>query len=109
MVALLKELRGMTRAKEEIFKVLESHKKTIKGFSVKRLSLFGSAVRGEATDGSDLDFVVEFDHKTFENYMDLKFFLEELFGCKVDLVIPGTIKPLLRPYIMSEIVNVPGF
>ena len=99
----------MARTKEDIFRILESHRETIRGFSVRSLSLFGSVVRGEATEDSDLDFVVEFDRKTFENYMDLKFFLEDLFGCKVDLVIPETIKPLLRPYIMSELVNVPGF
>ena len=99
----------MARTKEEIFKTLEQHKETIKGFGVKSMSLFGSAVRGDATENSDLDFVVEFNDKTFENYMDLKFFLEDLFQCKVDLVIPETIKPLLRPYILSELVNVPGF
>jgi len=98
----------MARAKEDIFRILDFHKEAIRGFGVKSLSLFGSAVRGEATDDSDLDFIVEFETKTFENYMDLKFFLEDLFQCKVDLVIPETIKPLLRPQIMSELENVPG-
>jgi predicted nucleotidyltransferase len=98
----------MARTKEEIFAVLDSHKETIKGFSVKTLSLFGSAVRGEATAGSDLDFVVEFNDLTFDNYMELKFFLEDLFACSVDLVIGEDIKPLLRPIISREMIHVPG-
>ena len=68
----------MARTKEEIFGILDAHRETIKGFSVRSLSLFGSAVRGEATQTSDLDFVVEFDNLSFDNYMDLTFFLEDL-------------------------------
>ncbi len=98
----------MARTKEEIFAVLDSHMETIKGFSVRSLSLFGSAVRGEATADSDLDFVVEFDNLTFDNYMDLKFFLEDLFASTVDLVIEEDIKPLLRPIISREMIHVPG-
>jgi len=98
----------MAWTKDDIFRILESHKDTIKGFGVRTLSLFGSAARGEASANSDLDFVVEFDRKTFDNYMDLKFFLEDLFGCKVDLVVPETIKPHLRRYILSEMAHVPG-
>ena len=76
--------------------------------SVRSLSLFGSAVREEASEGSDLDFVVELEELTFDNYMDLKFFLEDLFDCNVDLVIKEDIKPLLRQRILEEMVHVPG-
>lgn len=75
---------------------------------VRRLGLFGSAARGETTDASDLDFLVEFEKKTFDGYMDLKFLLESLFGCPVDLVIAETIKPRLRPFILKELVHAPG-
>ena len=45
---------------------------------------------------------------TRDAYMDLKFFLEELFGCSVDLVLADTIKPQLRRSIMREMIHAPG-
>ncbi len=60
--------------------------------------------------GSDIDILVEFekDKKTFDNYMDLKFFLEDLFKCKVDLVIAEAIKPDLKPYILGNVKHASG-
>jgi hypothetical protein len=55
-----------------------------------------------------LDFLVEFGKNSFDAYMDLKIFLEELFGCKVDLVLADSIKPRLRETILREAVHVPG-
>jgi len=55
--------------------------------------VFGSCARREQTESSDLDFLVEFVDPTFDNYFDLKFFLEKLFDSQVDLVIKDTIKP----------------
>jgi predicted nucleotidyltransferase len=62
-------------------------------------------VRGDATDSSDIDFLVEFDDKTFDNYLDTKELLETLFGRNVDLVIKSNIKPRLRDRILSEAVR----
>ncbi|MCQ3938159.1 MAG: DNA polymerase subunit beta [Chloroflexi bacterium] len=74
---------------------------------VKSLSLFGSVARGEDRPGSDVDILVEFKGRaTFDRYMDTKFYLEELLGCKVDLVTPKAIKPRMKPYIMRELVHV---
>ena len=55
-------------------------------------------------ENSDVDILVEFEkaHETFDNYMDLKFYLEELFGRKVDLVIIDSIKPALRSNILRS-------
>ena len=77
-------------------------------FGVKKLYIFGSYVRGEQTPESDIDILVEFEKgkKTFDNYMDLKFYLEELFGKKVDLIIKEAVKQKLRKYIYSEAVDV---
>jgi uncharacterized protein len=99
---------AMPGTKNEIMELLQKHQSDLRRFGVRRLSLFGSSARGEAIEGSDLDFLVEFHKKSFDAYMDFKFFLEDLFGCKVDLVIPETIKPRMRPYITSELLNVPG-
>ncbi len=98
----------MHRTPEQILKIIEANREKIKGFGVRRLGLFGSAARGEATETSDLDFLVELEKKTFDNYMDLKEFLEELFGCKVDLVMKDSIKPRLREPILRETIYAQG-
>jgi len=90
--------------RETVLQKLEEHRDTIRGFGVKRLGLFGSCARGEATKSSDLDFVVELEHETFDAYMDLKEFLEELFLCPVDLVLIDSIKPRLRETILGEAI-----
>ncbi|MCD6126958.1 MAG: nucleotidyltransferase family protein [Methanomicrobia archaeon] len=89
---------------EEIIQKLEENGKKIKEYGVKRIGLFGSYMRNEQRAESDIDILVEFEKgkKTFDNYMNLKFFLEELFGCKVDLVIIEAIKSDLRPYILGS-------
>ena len=98
----------MKKCREDILKMLQKKKKALQSYGVQSLSLFGSCVRGEETDVSDLDFVVEFKKNSFDAYMDLKIFLEELFGCKVDLVLADSIKPRLRETILREAVHVPG-
>jgi predicted nucleotidyltransferase len=89
---------------EQIVKKLEENRDTILHFGVRQIGIFGSYVRGEQTQASDLDFLVEFDNPTFDNYFDLKFFLEKLFGSQVDLVIKDTIKPRIRSAILEETV-----
>ena len=75
-------------------------------FGVKRIGIFGSVARGEETSASDIDILVEFarGRATFQNFMDLIHYLEDLFGRKVDLVTTGGIDPYLRPYIEEEVI-----
>ena len=93
---------------EPIFDVLKSYLESLKlKYQVKSLGVFGSFVRGEATANSDLDLLVEFKGDvTFDNYMDLKFLLEDLFKRKIDLVIKEDIKPQIRERILEETVYV---
>ena len=51
---------------------------------------------------------MEFEKKTFDSYMGLKEFLEELFGCKVDLALADSLKPGLREKILAETVYAAG-
>lgn len=91
----------------DVFKTLKHHDNTIKNkFGVKKIGVFGSFVRGEELDNSDIDILVEFEkgQKTFDNYMELKFYLEDLFDRKVDLVTISSIKPQLKDNILDEIV-----
>jgi hypothetical protein len=98
----------MSRTRSEVLKTLEEHTATLRKLGARRLGLFGSVARNEAGPASDLDFVVELDQKTFDRYMDLKLFLEQLFGCRVDLVLVDSIKPRLRSAILRETVYAAG-
>jgi predicted nucleotidyltransferase len=93
---------------DEILNKLEENRETIRGFGVRRLGIFGSYARGEQSEASDIDFLVEFERPTFKNYFGLKFFLEKLFDCKVDLVFNDTIKPRIRNTILEETVYAEG-
>ena len=76
-------------------------------FGIKSLFLFGSVARNEANQESDLDFIVDFDGTiTFDRYMDLKIFLEDLFDQKIDLAIEDTLKPQIRQKILEEAIDV---
>ena len=86
---------------------IRKHRAQLNKLGVKSLSLFGSVARGDAKPDSDVDILVEFRGKaTFDRYMDTKLYLEDLLGRKVDLVTPKAIKPLMKPYIMQDLVHV---
>lgn len=94
---------------DEILAKIEDRKNEIRKFGVKRLGVFGSFARGDQTTGSDIDFLVEFEKETFDAYMGLCFFLEDLLGIDVDLVVSRAVKSRIKPAIMREVVYVPGF
>ena len=76
-------------------------------FGVTRLALFGSFARNTATSGSDIDILVAFDGPATSNrYFGVQFYLEDLFGCPVDLVTEKALRPELSPYIEQERINV---
>jgi predicted nucleotidyltransferase len=93
---------------DSVLHILQENRAAIKQFGVKGLALFGSCARRENQMTSDLDFVVEFERKSFDGYMDLKAFLEKLFDCKIDLVLADAIKPRLRQSILEQAVHYPG-
>jgi len=76
-------------------------------YGVTDLALFGSTVRQTARSDSDLDVLVAFDGPaTSERYFGVLFYLEDLFGCTVDLVSEKGLRPELRPFIEKEAVHV---
>jgi len=76
-------------------------------FSVKSLSIFGSIARDEAIDNSDVDVLVTFNQKaSFDIFMDLKFYLEDLLGTSIDLVTDKALRPKVRQAIEREMINV---
>jgi len=88
-----------------ILEFLDKNTGQINQYGVKKIGLFGSFATGRNTNNSDIDILVEFKpgEKTFDNYMDLKFFLEDKLKRKVDLVIEKNIKPELKKEILSTV------
>lgn len=93
--------------KKTVLNPIRTHKKELQErFTVRKIGVFGSLARDDADRESDVDVLVEFDQPTFDHYMDLKFFLEQLLNVEVDLVMADTVKPRLRPYISQQVVYV---
>lgn len=87
--------------------MLKKQEATIKKkYSVKKIGVFGSFAKGREKSDSDVDVLVEFEegYKTFDNYMELKFFLEDLFSRRVDLVTIKALKPQLKEDILQEVI-----
>ena len=78
-------------------------------YGVKEIGVFGSYVRGEQREASDVDILVEFTPKnhTFDNFMEVSFLLEELLERKVEVVTPDGLSPHIGPYILKEVERVP--
>ena len=93
----------MTR--DDILATVQQNEAELRKLTVRELALFGSFARGDQTETSDVDFLVEFDETTFDHYLDTKELLETLFGRNVDLVIKSDIKPRLRERILNEAVR----
>jgi predicted nucleotidyltransferase len=93
------------QTKEKALSLIIEHQDRIKALGVKRLGLFGSFVREEQGPASDVDVLVEFeqDRKTFDNFIQLAFFLEDLFKRRVELVTAESFSPHIGPFIMSEV------
>jgi len=91
----------------DVLTLLRHHEPEIRQrFGVAKIGIFGSFVRGEERPDSDVDVLVTFrkGKETFDNYMDCKFYLEDLFGRRVDLIMKGAIKKRLKPFILGEVV-----
>ncbi len=91
--------------KEELLAVLHQHRDSIRNYGVHQYGLFGSFVRNEPKLTSDVDILVEFEpgKKTFDNFMALGFFLEDILGRKVDLLTKESLSPYIGPRILQEV------
>lgn len=79
----------------------------VERFGVKGLRLFGSTVRDEAIENSDIDIIVSFEGSaTSKQYFGVQFLLEDVLGQPVDLVTEKALRPELKLFIEKEAVNV---
>lgn len=89
--------------RDAILRTLSEHTDQLQSLGVERLAVFGSVAREQAGPGSDVDVLVEFRGKSsFDAYMDLKFFLEDVLDRPVDLVTRRSLKPRLAPAVEKE-------
>ena len=77
--------------KAQILKTLKKHDEALKQYCVKRIGLFGSFARGDQTAKSDIDFLVEFNKPTYDNFYGLSVYLESLFRRKVEILTPSAV------------------
>ncbi|HEX8242311.1 MAG TPA: nucleotidyltransferase family protein [Longimicrobium sp.] len=92
--------------RDEVIQKIRDHLPELERFDVQSLALFGSVARDEATPDSDVDVLVEFGRATFDGYMGLKFFLEDLLGSPVDVATIDSLRPWLRERVLREAVHV---
>ena len=100
----MKTSRAHTR--ECALRTLESNREQLKRLGVEKIALYGSVARDEATPQSDVDVLVELADAflTLEGYMELCFYLEKLFGCRVDVTTIRSIKPHMRNRVLADAV-----
>ena len=76
----------------------------LRDFGVTQIGVFGSCVRAEAADDSDIDILVEFNKPVgFFKFLDLEERLSEWLGAKVDLVTKAALKPRIGRRILDEV------
>jgi predicted nucleotidyltransferase len=95
--------------KDAILQTLIAHKQQLAAYGVNQIGLFGSHLRNEATENSDIDLLVDLrkEKKTFNNFLSLNYFLEDLFGCKVELVTTQSLSPYIGPHILKTVAYAP--
>lgn len=91
---------------KKVLNMIKQHAGELETYGVKKLGVFGSFAKSVENSRSDVDVLVEFvrNRKTFDNYMNLKFYLEKIFHRKVDLVIKDALKTSIKKQVLSDVI-----
>lgn len=94
--------------KRTLISLLKANNQKLKSYGVSSLSIFGSFITGKLDADSDVDLLVDFDpsQKSYDNFMDLSFFLEDLLGRKVELVTPQSLSKYIGSHILKQAEHV---
>jgi len=84
--------------------IVRRHRAEVDSYGVRRIGIFGSHARGDEDKASDVDVLVEFQEPTFDNFMDLVFYLEGLFSRDVDLVTVDSLSTHIASRVLDEVV-----
>lgn len=98
-------IKTPVQTKKDILALIQANQDQIKTFGVRKLGLFGSFIRGQQHGESDIDLLVEFEpnQKTFDNFIQLSFLLEDILERSVELVTVESLSPYIAPYITQEV------
>ncbi len=92
--------------REDVLAILAAHKDKLTDLGVKSLDLFGSVARNEARPDSDVDFLVEFSiEASLFDLFRVQHYLEDLFGCAVDLGTEDALREHLREPVLKEAIR----
>ena len=97
------------QTKRALMALILKNRDRIESYGVKELGLFGSFVNDtRISQTSDVDFLIEFENgkKSFDNFMDLSFFLEDILGRKVELVTTQSLSKYMGPHVLRQVENV---
>ncbi|HNS33362.1 MAG TPA: nucleotidyltransferase family protein [bacterium] len=92
-----------TLSKKEIMEILGKNKEMLLKYDVKKIGLFGSFVRNEQKPESDIDLFVEFEKPSFDNFMGVSYYLENLFGRRIEILTPAGVESIRIKQIKEEI------
>lgn len=91
--------------KKDIQDSIAESREVLNHIGVKSIGLFGSFLRNDVKEDSDVDLLVDFHSgkKSFDNFMELAFYLEDLFGRKVEIITPQSLSKYIGPHILKEV------
>lgn len=98
-------METVARTKQDVVERLSRNRSNVSALGVKKLGLFGSFVREDQEAESDVDLLVEFEpnKKTFDNFMELSFLLEDTLQRRVELITLDSLSPYIGPRILEEV------
>lgn len=90
---------------QNILDAIASQKSSLRDFGVIRVGLFGSTARGDDSETSDIDLLVEFDpeKKTYRNYYNTSTLMESVLKRSIDILTPQSLSPYIKPHILKDI------
>ena len=102
-------MKNSAATKQDVIQRIIEQREQLSSFGVTSIGLFGSFERGEQTASSDIDLLVEFtpEKHTFDIFMDVTFFLEDILGRRVEVVTLEGLSPHIGPHILKEVERVP--
>lgn len=95
----------MVESEKDIFDLIDLHKSEIANYGAKSIGLFGSFTSNSVTASSDVDLIVDFEagKKNYDNFINLAFYLESLFGRRVELLTQASLSKHLKPLIEKNV------
>ncbi len=94
--------------REDILKILREEFPYLKErYGISKIGLFGSYSRGEQDAESDIDLLVQIERPIgFFKFVAIEEYLKEKLGAEVEMVMEDALKPVIKPYVMKEVVYV---